>query len=146
MEYFDKPKTVSVGETSEVKYSWEHIYNRDQYGKSAKLKGTDAYIFKILAFILTPSSGLLDYNMESWYIKEKVGLLDDGTKVNNEIEKLKLCLSKLKIPISAVDYTYDEKTKKVNLVFVFSTTAYVVDPIIDGLGDFSNIVKKINLK
>ena len=84
--------------------------------------------------------------MESWYIKEKVGLLDDGTKVNNEIEKLKLCLSKLKIPISAVDYTYDEKTKKVNLVFVFSTTAYVVDPIISELGDFSNIVKKINLK
>ena len=130
MEYFDKPKTSTVGETTEVKYSWEHIYNRDQYGKTAKLKGTDAYIFKILAFILTPSSGLLDYNMESWYIKEKV----------------KLCLSKLKIPISAVDYTYDEKTKKVNLVFVFSTTAYVVDPIISELGDFSNIVKKINLK
>jgi hypothetical protein len=122
----------------------ERIFSRDQYGKDGKLYDTDAYMFKILAFINTPPSGLLDINISSWFIKEKINMLNESGRLSSEILELEEKIKSLGIPLGGIEYTTDiNDENKVKLVFKFNATEYVMDPMIMNMGDFTNGIAKI---
>ena len=128
----------------ETKKSYEYIFSRDQYGKDGKLTETDAAMFRILALINSPPSGLLDKNISSWFIKEKINMLNESGRLSSEIIKLEESIKGLGIPISKIDYAPDiDDENKIKLIFRFNTTEYVMDPIMMNMGDFSRGVAKI---
>ena len=128
----------------ETKKSYEYIFSRDQYGKDGKLTETDAAMFRILALINSPPSGLLDKNISSWFIKEKINMLNESGRLSSEIIKLEESIKGLGIPISKIDYAPDiDDENKIKLIFRFSTTEYIMDPIMMNMGDFSRGVAKI---
>lgn len=128
----------------ETKKSYEYIFSRDQYGKDGKLTETDATMFIILALINSPPSGLLDKNVSSWFIKEKINMLNESGRLSSEIIKLEESIKGLGIPISKIDYAPDiDDENKIKLIFRFNTTEYVMDPIMMNMGDFSRGVAKI---
>ena len=128
----------------ETKKSYEYIFSRDQYGKDGKLTETDAAMFRILALINSPPSGLLDKNVSSWFIKEKINMLHESGRLSSEIIKLEESIKGLGIPISKIDYAPDiDDENKIKLIFRFNTTEYVMDPIMMNMGDFSRGVAKI---
>lgn len=128
----------------ETKKSYEYIFSRDQYGKDGKLTETDAAMFRILALINSPPSGLLDKNVSSWFIKEKINMLNESGRLSSEIIKLEESIKGLGIPISKIDYAPDiDDENKIKLIFKFSTTEYIMDPIMMNMGDFSRGVAKI---
>lgn len=128
----------------ETKKSYEYIFSRDQYGKDGKLTETDAAMFRILALINSPPSGLLDKNVSSWFIKEKINMLNESGRLSSEIIKLEESIKGLGIPISKIDYAPDiDDENKIKLIFRFSTTEYIMDPIMMNMGDFSRGVAKI---
>lgn len=128
----------------ETKKSYEYIFSRDQYGKDGKLTETDAAMFRILALINSPPSGLLDKNVSSWFIKEKINMLNESGRLSTEIIKLEESIKGLGIPISKIDYAPDiDDENKIKLIFRFNTTEYVMDPIMMNMGDFSRGVAKI---
>lgn len=128
----------------ETKKSYEYIFSRDQYGKDGKLTETDAAMFRILALINSPPSGLLDKNVSSWFIKEKINTLNESGRLSSEIIKLEESIKGLGIPISKIDYAPDiDDENKIKLIFRFSTTEYIMDPIMMNMGDFSRGVAKI---
>lgn len=128
----------------ETKKSYEYIFSRDQYGKDGKLTETDAAMFRILALINSPPSGLLDKNVSSWFIKEKINTLNESGRLSSEIIKLEESIKGLGIPISKIDYAPDiDDENKIKLIFRFNTTEYVMDPIMMNMGDFSRGVAKI---
>lgn len=128
----------------ETKKSYEYIFSRDQYGKDGKLTETDAAMFRILALINSPPSGLLDKNVSSWFIKEKINMINESGRLSSEIIKLEESIKGLGIPISKIDYAPDiDDENKIKLIFRFNTTEYVMDPIMMNMGDFSRGVAKI---
>ena len=128
----------------ETKKSYEYIFSRDQYGKDGKLTETDVAMFRILALINSPPSGLLDKNVSSWFIKEKINMLNESGRLSSEIIKLEESIKGLGIPISKIDYAPDiDDENKIKLIFRFNTTEYVMDPIMMNMGDFSRGVAKI---
>ena len=128
----------------ETKKSYEYIFSRDQYGKDGKLTETDAAMFRILALINSPPSGLLDKNVSSWFIKEKINMLNESGRLSSEIIKLEESIKGLGIPISKIDYAPDiDDENKIKLIFSFNTTEYIMDPIMMNMGDFSRGVAKI---
>lgn len=128
----------------ETKKSYEYIFSRDQYGKDGKLTETDAAMFIILALINSPPSGLLDKNVSSWFIKEKINMINESGRLSSEIIKLEESIKGLGIPISKIDYAPDiDDENKIKLIFKFNTTEYVMDPIMMNMGDFSRGVAKI---
>ena len=128
----------------ETKKSYEYIFSRDQYGKDGKLTETDAAMFRILALINSPPSGLLDKNVSSWFIKEKINMLNESGRLSSEIIKLEESIKGLGIPISKIDYAPDiDDENKIKLIFRFNTTEYVMDPIMMNMGDFSRGIAKI---
>lgn len=128
----------------ETKKSYEYIFSRDQYGKDGKLTETDATMFIILALINSPPSGLLDKNVSSWFIKEKINMINESGRLSSEIIKLEESIKGLGIPISKIDYAPDiDDENKIKLIFRFNTTEYVMDPIMMNMGDFSRGVAKI---
>ena len=128
----------------ETKKSYEYIFSRDQYGKDGKLTETDAAMFRILALINSPPSGLLDKNVSSWFIKEKINMLNESGRLSSEIIKLEESIKGLGIPISKIDYAPDiDDENKIKLIFRFNTTEYIMDPIMMNMGDFSRGVAKI---
>ena len=128
----------------ETKKSYEYIFSRDQYGKDGKLTETDAAMFRILALINSPPSGLLDKNVSSWFIKEKINMLNESGRLSSEIIKLEESIKGLGIPISKIDYAPDiHDENKIKLIFRFNTTEYIMDPIMMNMGDFSRGVAKI---
>lgn len=128
----------------ETKKSYEYIFSRDQYGKDGKLTETDAAMFIILALINSPPSGLLDKNVSSWFIKEKINMINESGRLSSEIIKLEESIKGLGIPISKIDYAPDiDDENKIKLIFRFNTTEYVMDPIMMNMGDFSRGVAKI---
>lgn len=128
----------------ETKKSYEYIFSRDQYGKDGKLTETDAAMFRILALINSPPSGLLDKNVSSWFIKEKINTLNESGRLSSEIIKLEESIKGLGIPISKIDYAPDiDDENKIKLIFRFNTTEYIMDPIMMNMGDFSRGVAKI---
>ena len=128
----------------ETKKSYEYIFSRDQYGKDGKLTETDAAMFRILALINSPPSGLLDKNVSSWSIKEKINMLNESGRLSSEIIKLEESIKGLGITLSKIDYAPEiDDENKIKLIFRFNTTEYVMDPIMMNMGDFSRGVAKI---
>lgn len=135
---------LNISYIEETKKSYEYIFSRDQYGKDGKLTETDAAMFIILALINSPPSGLLDKNVSSWFIKEKINMLNESGRLSSEIIKLEESIKGLGIPISKIDYAPDiDDENKIKLIFRFNTTEYVMDPIMMNMGDFSRGVAKI---
>lgn len=129
--------TKNTEETSTVRT--EHILSKNEYGENGYMIDTNADIYRCLAFIYNPTSGLLDHGITAWNIDYKTGIINDEEVLQAELAYLTNYLKEAGVEeLQSIDYEFADEIKGANehvlLKFNFINNAsYVVDPKLQNL-------------
>ena len=109
----------------------EYMLTMDEFGKQGLLVGTSKDIYRAVAFIFNQKAGLLEHNLQSWFIDDNVGMMGTSNTVDGFMSELTNILQNAGLSTLTGVSATDEGAGNYLMTFMFSNgDKYVVDPLL----------------
>lgn len=134
-----KEEAVTVVTTDVTKHRIEHLMTKNEFGENGYMIDTNADIYRCLAFMYSPTSGLLDYGLNAWNLDYKTGIINDEMTLQSELAMLANYLKEAGvIELQSIDYEFEDADTGANevvlLKFNFAdNSTFVVNPLLQNL-------------
>ena len=129
----ESTSTTSDINTSTSDVVYEYPLNVNEYGEQLKLNGSNKDMYLAVAYLFQPTSGLSEFNLESWLLEDKIGMLDNSVELNAEMQALTRVLQEGGLStitsVSAVRDTDESGTYLLSFVTTSGDTFYI-DPFV----------------